>query len=443
MLWAESVSRCAKGCAEDTDGGGERQGAFPRPAVAYGMLRQSSEPEADVLVVGGGPAGAATAAWCARAGLSVRLVDRARFPREKACAEYLSPEAGRDLEDLGVLAAVERAGPARLSGFRLVSDDGASVIGHFGAVPGYEPWRPYGFALPRAVLDPIVLDAARRAGASVEEGVALEDLIIEHGSVGGAALRDGTTPRTIRARVVVGADGMNSRVARRLGAARTARPRRLALVAHLSGVAGMGEVGEMFTQAGWYVGLADIGHGLTNVAMVVPQRDAAAIAVGPEAFLLRRLATVPELAARFAGASIVRRVLVTGPFARSSRPLVFGGAVLVGDAAEFFDPFTGEGIFAALRGGRLAAAAIAAALARGAATARALAPYAAAHRRAFAGKRVLERIAGLSAVHPVLMRRFTHRLARRPAVAHLWVGAAGDSVPVRALFQPRRLAALV
>ncbi len=86
----------------------------------------------DVLVAGGGPAGAATATWAARAGLTVLLVDRARFPRAKACAEYLSPEAGRDLQDLGVLAEVEAAHPARLTGFRLVSDDGASVTGRFG-----------------------------------------------------------------------------------------------------------------------------------------------------------------------------------------------------------------------------------------------------------------------------------------------------------------------
>ncbi len=397
----------------------------------------------DVLVVGGGPAGAATAAWCARSGLSVLLVDRARFPRDKACAEYLSPEAGRDLEALGVLAEVDRAAPARLRGFRLVSDDGGSATGRFGDAAGPRPWQPWGYALPRRVLDQIVLDAARRSGVEVVEGAALEELVIEQGRVAGGVVRDGTQHNSVRARVVVGADGLNSRVARLLGTARAGRPRRLALVAHLSGARGVGDVGEMFAQRGWYVGIADIGGGLTNVAMVVAESDAPAIAADPQQFFLDRLTSVPELAARFGGARLARRVLVTGPFARSARQVVHDGALLVGDAADFFDPFTGEGIFAALRGGRLAAEAIVHALASGGATRRALQPYAAARRKVFAGKRILERVVGLCAVQPRLMRRFVRQAARHPALAHLWVGAAGDTVPVGMLFRPANLATLV
>ena len=139
----------------------------------------------------------------------------------------------------------------------------------------------------------------------------------------------------------------------------------------------------------------------------------------------------------------MRDVMIAGPFARRARSAIAPGALLVGDAADFFDPFTGEGIFAALRGGRLAADALSAALRAGAATRAALAPYVAARRREFFGKWVLERLVGLAATHPALMRRFTHRLARRTHVADLWVGAAGDSVPLRALFAPRHLMALV
>ncbi len=406
---------------------------------------------ADLLVVGGGPAGAATAAHAARAGLKVLLVERDRFPRDKACAECLSPEAARDLDDLGVLARVEAAGAVRVSGFRMVSDDGVAVVGRYARGGAFQPYRPFGYALSRRRLDAILLDAAREAGAEVQEGVALDRLEVERDAVVGASLRPlrpgrasaGGATAVVRAAAVVGADGLTSRVARQLGLAGAGAPRRLALVAHLEGVRGTSDLGEMFAARGRYLGLAPIGGGLTNVAAVVPMDDAPAIAADAEGFFRRQLAAWPELAARTAGARVARRVLVTGPFARRSRRATADGALLVGDAADFFDPFTGEGMFAALRGGRLAAHALVAALARGAATRAALAPYAAARRRAFLGKWILERLVGLGATRPFLMRRFTHHLARRPDVADLWVGAAGDSVPVRALFAPGPLAALL
>jgi flavin-dependent dehydrogenase len=205
----------------------------------------------------------------------------------------------------------------------------------------------------------------------------------------------------------------------------------------------MGDVGEMFANDGWYVGVAPVGHGLVNFAMVVPQEDAPAMVGDAGAFFLDRLRSVPELRRRIEGARVVRDVMVTGPFARRASRTVADGALLVGDAADFYDPFTGEGIFAALRGGSLAAAALVNALARGEATRKALAPYASARRRAFLGKWVLERVVGLGATRPRLMRRFTRQLARRTHVADLWVGAAGDTVPVRALFAPRHLMAFV
>ena len=397
----------------------------------------------DLLVVGGGPAGASTAAWAARAGLDVLLVERERFPREKACSEYLSPEATRDLDALGVLQEVEAGGAARLTGMRIVSDDGSSVVGRFPDAGRWRPYRPYGLALPRSRLDTIVLAAASRSGAAVLEGVAVERLLVEAGAVVGAALRRGDRRWEERSRAVVGADGLHSLVARRLGLSRHGGPRRLALVAHLADVTEMGDCGEMFVRDGRYAGLAPIGGGLVNAAAVVPAAEGRAIARDPAAFLRAELNAVPELRRRVAGARLVRGVMVAGPFARSTRSAVADGALLVGDAADFFDPFTGEGIFAALRGGRLAAAALAAALARGPATRAALRPYRAARRHAFLGKWAFERLAALSATRPPLMRRFTRRLARRPAYADLWVGVAGDYVSPGALLAPRALAALI
>ncbi len=396
----------------------------------------------DVAVIGGGPAGAATATLAARAGLSVILVDRARFPRDKACAEYLSPEAARDLDALGVLGRIEAAGAARLHGFRLVSDDGAAVCGRFANTP-FTPYRPFGYALPRLAFDAILLDAARDAGVEVREGTAFDHLIVEGGVVRGALVREGPDACEIRSRIVVGADGLHSRVARGLGVARRGGLARLALVAHLTGVEAMSDVGEMFASDGWYVGLAPVGGGRVNFAMVVPQAEAAGIEHDPEAFFLAKLRSVPELARRIRGARVAREVMVTGPFARRVSSPVADGALLVGDAADFYDPFTGEGIFAALRGARLAVDVLAPALARGEATRRSLHPYVAMRRRAFLGKWILERVVGLGATRPALMRRFTRQLARRTHVADLWVGAAGDTVPVRTLFAPRHLMAFV
>ena len=397
----------------------------------------------DLLVVGGGPAGAATAAWAARAGLDVLLVERARFPRDKACSEYLSPEATRDLDALGVLEALEAGGAARLTGMRIVADDGSEVLGRFPSPPGHRPYRPYGIALPRSRLDAAVLGAAARSGAEVREGVAVERLVVERGAVGGAVLRHRGRRWEERCRALVGADGLHSLVARRLGLARRRGPRRLALVAHLADVDGMGDYGEMFVRQGRYAGLAPIGGGLVNAAAVVPASEAPAIAPDPTAFLRAELDAFPELRRRVSRARLVRETMIAGPFARRARSPIADGALLVGDAADFFDPFTGEGIFAALRGGRLAADALASALAAGPASRAALRPYRRARRRAFLGKWAFERVAALSATRPLLMRRFASRLARHPAVAGLWVGAAGDYVPPGALLAPRALAALI
>src|SRR5437016_8717201 len=98
----------------------------------------------DAIVVGGGPAGSATALLLARAGASVLLLDRARFPRHKACSEYLSPATTPILERLGagVLAATERSAHAKLYGMKAVAPSRAAMSGHFASDHGHAPPRP-------------------------------------------------------------------------------------------------------------------------------------------------------------------------------------------------------------------------------------------------------------------------------------------------------------
>lgn len=402
----------------------------------------------DALVTGAGPAGAATALLLARAGARVLLVDRARFPRDKPCSEYLSPAATPVLErlDPSLVPALERADPGRLYGMRVVAPDGTTAHGRFAAGHRFASPRPYGFAVPRTVLDTLLVEAAARAGAHIEQRTLVEDLLYDQGAVGGAVTRDLATQRrdTHRARAVVGADGLRSVVARRLGLSRRTGPRRIARSAHFADVAGVEQCGEMHIGRPGYVGLGPIGGGVTTVALVLPAPlERRGSTLGPAGFV-RELERFPGLRGRFTHARLVRPVLATGPFARWSRHAVApgGGALLVGDAADFFDPFTGQGLYSALRGAELAARVLLAALADGVpgpVPAAALAPYAAARRRAFAGRWLLERLIGVGVAWPWLARRVVGRLARDPSLADLLVGATGNFVPARAVVGPSTL----
>lgn len=404
--------------------------------------------DAEVIVVGGGPAGASAAFHLARAGVDVLVLDRARFPREKPCAEYLSPEASRLLAEMHALEACERAGAAELAGMIVRAPGGASIRGDFVAAHGYRGFRDRGLALRRRVLDAILLDRARAAGARVMEEMCVRDLVRDSlGRPNGvdAVMRDGSS-RALRAPLVVGADGLRSTVARRLGLAhRASRPRRMAFVAHYEGVAGMGAYGEMHVESDGYAGLAPVDGGLTNVAVVVPAAIARGAAGDVADFTARWLGAHAHLAARFAHARRATPVRATGPFASRARRAWAEGAALVGDAADFFDPFTGEGIHAALHGGEMLAP-----FARSALTARTarkadaeLAAYDHARRRAFGGKWVVERLVGLAVGVPALMNLAARRLERQKEMADLLVGVTGDFVPPRAVLSPRFALALL
>ena len=395
----------------------------------------------DAIVVGAGPAGAATALLLSRGGARVLLLDRARFPRHKPCSEYLSPATTAILGRLdGVLEAVERAPHAKVYGMKVVAPSGAAMCGRLAGA--------YSFALSRATFDTILLRAGARAGAVVRESTRVQDLLWDGRAVAGVVARAGDGKReTWRARVVVGADGLRSVVARRLGLLRASAPRRVAFTAHVAHVAGVDGVGELHVGDTGYVGLGPVGEGVTTVALVVPLRSVRAGGTDYRAGLFAQLERFPGLAGRFDPRQLVRGVLATGPFAQwAERPCV-AGALLVGDAADFFDPFTGQGIYAALRGAELAAAALLPALAAGNGSGSlshaALAPYAAARRREFRSKWLFERLIALGIGWPALTNRVVRRLAVRPDLADLVVGAAGNIVPAARVLAPSVLAQLV
>jgi flavin-dependent dehydrogenase len=389
--------------------------------------------DAEVLVVGGGPAGSSVAFTLAKAGVDVLLVDRARFPRPKPCAEYLSPEASRILSEMGALDRIEESGAAALAGIRVRAPNGAVIAGDFAASHGFRGFSDRGLSVRREVLDAILVDRARAAGASVVEGVRVTDVArkLRDNSPMVRTLAQGREG-DINARFVIAADGLRSIVARRLGLAKSLRwPRRLALVTHYADVADVGDHGEMHVERDGYVGIADVGNGLTTVALVVPASRSREIAGDRAGFLHRWLMSRAHLAPRFARAERATPVIATGPFASHARRAWAPGVALVGDAADFFDPFTGEGIYSALRGGEMLAESMIEALA--ARTARdadhALASYNAARRREFAGKWIVERVIGAVVGSVPLINRAARNLALRKPEADLLIGVTGDFVP--------------
>lgn len=206
----------------------------------------------------------------------------------------------------------------------------------------------------------------------------------------------------------------------------------------------MGDAAELHVGRRGYVGLNPIGGGRTNVALVVPADRGADARGRAEAFWLETLRDFPEVHTRVAGGALARRVMVTGPFAAWSGRVTADGAALVGDAADFFDPFTGEGIYSALRGAELLAEAAAAALeGRGPVREASLAGYRRARRRAFAGKWAVERLIGYGMLWPGLFDRAVGRLGRRAGMADTLIGVTGDFVPARQVLNPLFLARML
>ncbi len=405
--------------------------------------------DAEVIVVGGGPAGSSAAYFMAQAGLDVMILDRACFPRDKPCSEYLSPQASRILAAMGALEAIEGSGAAQLTGMRVHAPNGTTIHGEFASDHGYRGYRDRGLALRRTILDAILIERARTAGVRVEEGVRVTDVIRDdnHRVVGVVAGTTSGACRTFAADVIVGADGLRSVIGRRLGLIRSSRwPRRIALVTHYRGVHGSREFGEMHVDREGYLGVADVGNGLTNVAVVVPLSRAAEVVPDRTDFLESWIAERPRIAELFSEAERVDPVRATGPFASAARRAWTPGAALVGDAADFFDPFTGEGIYSALRGGELLATHVAQSLAdarQGRSADDAIREYDRMRRAEFSGKWKVERLVGAAVAFPALINRAAAVLSRRRDMADLLVGVVGDFVPASEVLSPAYLLKLM
>lgn len=388
----------------------------------------------DVIVVGAGPAGAASAILLAEHGLHVAVLERGGRTRPKICGEYLSPEAGRVLDRLGVLKILDGSGAVPLAGMRITAPDGTALTGRYASVGAFRPYREHAMGVSRATLDGALVDRVRALPVDFHDGVRVTDLVMQRGCVAGVDTVDRTgAARTFRAPLIVGADGRASTVAERLGCRHPHRLSRMALVTYVSGLDDCRDYGEIYVDPPDYGILNPLAPRRINVSLVVPLADAAPWSDRLEDFFVARVRQLPYLARRLAGARREAPLQAMGPLAyRVSTPRQ-RGVLLVGDAAGFYDPFTGEGIYTALRGAELAAEAIVHAVKTGDVVAGAPAAYERARRAAFGDKQRVTRGLQLLIAHRRLANAAARWLARRPSALAALLGVVGDFVPPRAL----------
>jgi geranylgeranyl reductase family protein len=349
--------------------------------------------DADVIVVGAGPAGSSAAYWCAQAGLDVLLLDKAQFPRDKVCGDGLTPRAVAELVRMGVPIR-EQDGWIRNRGLRVFGG------GHQVELPWPElaSYPSFGLARARTSLDQLLVEHARAAGAKVLEATAVTGPVLDErsGAVVGVTARpvDANGRRTgdevtYRARVVIAADGVSSRLATALGRrARADRPLGVAvrsyfrsprhddawMESHLELWDGEPGRSNLMPGYGWIFALGD---GTVNVGLGSVSSTGAATKVDYKALFGRWMANAPGEWEFTPDNQIgpVRGAALPMGFNRG--PLYHAGLILVGDAGGMVSPFNGEGIAYALQAGRVAADAIAQSVARGSAAGRerALASY--------------------------------------------------------------------
>jgi flavin-dependent dehydrogenase len=297
----------------------------------------------DVIVVGARVAGSPAAMLLARRGYRVLLVDRAVFPSDTLSTLVIHAPGVAALRRWGLLDTAAATGCPPFA--RYVFDFGPLVIG---GTPAPVDGSSTAYAPRRTVLDTLLIDAADHAGAEVRQDFTVDELRVADGVVTGIrGHRPGGTSAIERARVVVGADGWNSLVARAVGAARYHEKPVLAhaFYTYWSGL----PIDAMTTFIRGDRGIAAIptNDDLTLVLCGCPYRDAAGFRHDTEASYLATIDLEPDLTDRIRAATRVERIVGGGVPNFFRKP--FGpGWVLVGDAGYTKDPITAQGITDAL-----------------------------------------------------------------------------------------------
>ena len=380
--------------------------------------------EADVIVVGAGPAGSTTAYYLAQAGLDVLMLEKSTFPREKVCGDGLTPRGVKALVAMGISVS-EQDGWIRNKGLRVIGAGQRLEL----PWPELSSYPGYGLVRPRTDLDQMLARRAQQAGARLFEGVTVTGPVLDDrtGRIAGVTAKSGEDgEHSYRGRIVVAADGNSSRLSVAMGLRkRDDRPLGVAVRTyyrsprhdddHLESWLDLWDSDRLLPGYGWIFGMGD---GTSNVGLGLLNTSAAFGHTDYHALLRKWLAGMP---AEWGFTEENRTQPIRGaalPMGFNRTPHYYQGLLLVGDAGGMVNPFNGEGIAYAMESGEILARTITQALARArrAETERVLAGYPRALSDAYGGYYAVGRLFVKAIGRPDLMRFATKHAMSRPAL---------------------------
>ena len=347
----------------------------------------------DVAIVGGGPAGSSCAAFCARGGLRTLVLERERFPREKVCGDCLNPSCWPVLQRLSLAQRVRDLPHSKLDSVEFIAIGGRNVIVDLPTGDDCE------LSVKRSLFDALLLKHARELGAHVREETTVTALAHDENwkieTAGG---------ENFSARILIGADGRNSTVARLCNLLPPPARERVALQAHIALPQNFGgRVVLQFLPEG-YSGQAPVNETELNLCLV---------GTPPTISRLRKWAEGHfEITANQSWRTIT-------PLTRSPVPCAHENVLFIGDAARVVEPFTGEGIYYAMQSGELAAIAISKIM-RGEDQQATLREFAGACAEMYRGRLWINRLARMAVLWPRAGSLFVRAAQIEPAIMSLF-----------------------
>src|SRR6266581_700573 len=346
----------------------------------------------DVAIVGGGPAGSSCGAFCAATGLRTIVLEREKFPREKVCGDCLNPACWPVLRRLGMVERVRQLSHGILHSVEFIAIGGQKIVVD---LPSSEESE---IAVKRSLFDALLLRRAGELGAHIYEQTTVSALS-KHANNDGWRIET-VGGKIFAAKTLVGADGRNSTVARLCNLLPRPSRERVALQAHIPLPADFGNrVVLQFLPEG-YSGQAPVNREELNLCLVSKP---------PNISALRRWAEK-----RFSLQRDHQWRTIT-PLTRATLTPARGKLFLIGDAARVVEPFTGEGIYYALRSGELAANAIVKII-RGEDRQLALREFARAYAQMYRGRLWINRLARAAVLSPKISSAFLRVAHFQPSI---------------------------